>query len=122
MKKMLLLALLTVPSVGFSVENSSLEQKPVPSAHDEMHAAMTNMCEGMDQMAMTGKIDHDFLTMMMPHHQAAIDMAKAYLKEGAAPEIRAMAEEIIKAQEKEILDMQIWLKEHPVNNVGHHRK
>lgn len=51
-------------------------------------------------MKMTGSLDHDFLLMMMPHHQSALEMAEAYLKEGKTPEIKAAAEKIIEAQKR----------------------
>jgi uncharacterized protein (DUF305 family) len=58
----------------------------------------------------TGKADVDFVTGMIPHHQGAIDMAKVQLAHGKDPEIRKMAEKIIADQEKEIAEMQAWLK------------
>lgn len=125
MLKLVLPLLFTVSTAAHAIsvdtQQDSSQQKPSQNAHEEMHAAMTSMCEGMDSMQMTGSIDHDFLLMMIPHHQSALDMAKAYLKEGVAPEIRAMAESVIAAQQKEIEEMQTWLKEHPVKGQHPHR-
>jgi uncharacterized protein (DUF305 family) len=51
--------------------------------------------------------------MMIPHHQSAIDMAEALLKEPAADsEIRAMAEKIIADQQREIDQLNAWLETH----------
>jgi uncharacterized protein (DUF305 family) len=58
---------------------------------------------------MNGNIDHDFATMMMPHHQGAIDMAKAEITYGKDPVMRRLAEEIIVDQQSEIQAMQLWL-------------
>lgn len=63
-------------------------------------------------MAITysGNADADFVKGMIPHHQAAIDMAKTVLAFGKDDDVKEMAEEVIKAQEKEIANMTEWLK------------
>lgn len=99
----------------------------VAQAEDAAHGAMPGMAMGGGgspfagvmatmQKSMTvpstGDIDVDFVRGMIPHHQAAIDMAKIELEKGSDPEIRAMAQAIIGAQEKEIAEMQAWLAAH----------
>ncbi len=69
-----------------------------------MHTMMTNM-----NVKPTGNPDKDFVIMMMPHHQGAIDMAKVELQYGKDPELRQLATDIVAAQEKEIAEMKAWL-------------
>jgi uncharacterized protein (DUF305 family) len=75
-------------------------------------AANEKMVQGMHGMAMTGDVDKDFATMMIPHHQGAIDMAEVVIRYGKDPQIRALAEAIVKAQETEIAEMKDWLAKH----------
>lgn len=72
---------------------------------------MQRMHEGM-RMTYSGNADADFLKAMIPHHQGAIDMAKVAIAFGKDPEVRKMAEAMIKAQEAEVSVMQSWLKTH----------
>jgi uncharacterized protein (DUF305 family) len=72
----------------------------------ENAAAMKKM---MDAMAVkpTGDVDADFVAMMVPHHQGAIDMALAVLRHGRNPQIRRLAQEIIVTQQQEIAVMRL---------------
>jgi uncharacterized protein (DUF305 family) len=72
------------------------------------HGINLRMHEGMT-IAFTGNADADFVNAMIPHHQGAVDMAKVVLAFGNDPEIRRLAEEIIKAQQSEIALMRAWL-------------
>lgn len=75
-----------------------------------MDDAMAVMDHGMTQAPMNGSPDHDFVAMMIPHHQGAIDMAKAVLLYGKDPELRNLAQGIITEQQNEIRLMQAWLQ------------
>lgn len=77
-----------------------------------MDDAMAVMDYGMAHAPMDGKPEHDFVTMMMPHHQGAVDMAKAMLLYTDDPEIRNLALGIITEQQNEIRVMQAWLQRH----------
>ena len=73
--------------------------------------AMKRMDDEMWWMPMSGKRGVDFATMMIPHHQSAIDMAKAYLASGENdPTIRKIAEDVVASQEREIGELRDWLK------------
>ncbi len=75
-------------------------------------AANMGMMNGM-AVQMTGNTDKDFILMMIPHHQGAIDMARVEVEHGTDPMIKEMAQKIIAAQEAEIAAMQAWLAAHP---------
>jgi uncharacterized protein (DUF305 family) len=84
-----------------------------------MDESMNRMDTNMKSAPMDGNIDHDFATMMMPHHQGAIDMAKVELTYGKDPVMRRLAEEIIVDQQSEIQAMQLWLsKQTAVSSKG----
>jgi len=72
--------------------------------------AMSKMSRGM-LVESTGDIDRDFVAMMIPHHQGAIDMARAELKYGHNEELRRLAQNIVTRQQNEISDMQIAIGE-----------
>ena len=72
---------------------------------EQMHAAMNSIKS-------SGDSDVDFVKLMLPHHQAAINMAKTQLVYGSDPQMRRLAQEIITDQQSEIEVMQLWLKQH----------
>nr|WP_241018972.1 DUF305 domain-containing protein [Paraburkholderia sp. Tr-20389] len=74
----------------------------------ENHAAMTRMMDGMSTRP-TGDVDRDFVAMMVPHHQGAIDMAQAELRYGHNEQLRRIAQEIIVEQQQEIVAMRVAL-------------
>ena len=76
----------------------------------QMHEQMRIMVGAIEQTPMTGDPDRDFLAMMIPHHQGAIDMARAAREHLKEPETRKLAEDVIKAQEAEIAQMRAFLK------------
>ena len=85
----------------------------------DMKAMMKDGQEKMSSMKMTGNSDIDFALMMRMHHQGAIDMAEAELRDGKAPQMRKMAERIIVAQKKEIAQLDAFLAKqgHPTDKL-----
>ena len=87
-----------------------------------MGESMGVMNDGMGRAAMTGDPDHDFAAMMIPHHQGAVDMAKAQLLYGKNPVLRRLAQEIIVTQGSEIAVMRSELDKaqaapaHPISS------
>jgi len=72
--------------------------------------SMEKMHVAMGSVPRSGDSDADFVRLMLPHHQAAIDMAKTQLIYGKDPQMRRLAQEIITDQQSEIELMQLWLK------------
>lgn len=77
-----------------------------PTFASETEAAMTTMMAAM-HVPSTGDPDRDFAAMMIPHHQGAIDMARAELRHGQNEQLRRLAQEIIVAQAQEIVVMRL---------------
>jgi uncharacterized protein (DUF305 family) len=110
-------AALLAPAVLLSAQSVRAEDmkgmnkpmKPAATPADKAFAAsMRTMMRNMT-VKPTGNPDKDFVLMMMPHHQGAIDMAKVELQYGTDPELRQLATDIVAAQEKEIEQMKDWL-------------
>jgi uncharacterized protein (DUF305 family) len=83
---------------------------PMPMTSGEfdhaMNFAMDRMMAGM-HVASAGDADRDFVNMMVPHHQGAIDMAVAELRYGTNPQLKRIAQEIIVDQQQEIAAMHL---------------
>ena len=83
-----------------------------------MDDAMAVMDDGMKRAAMNGVSEHDFVTMMIPHHQGAINMAKAVLLSTRDAELRNLAQGIITEQQNEINVMRAWLQRYEAARTG----
>ena len=119
MKRMIILAFctgLSATGVATAQDHSSMNHSTSgaqPSeasaafekANADMHAAMA--------IEFTGNADRDFVLSMIPHHEGAVAMAKIVIEHGKDPEIRALAEAVVKAQDAEIAQMKAWLAKNP---------
>jgi uncharacterized protein (DUF305 family) len=85
------------------------DAKPMDMKGMDMQAMMKTNDEKMASMKMTGNADVDFAMMMRVHHQGAIDMAKAELRDGKNAQMRKLAKDIIAAQKREIAQLDKFL-------------
>jgi uncharacterized protein (DUF305 family) len=76
-----------------------------PGPSGAMMGAMHRMHEATNKVPMTGDIDRDFVALMVPHHQSAVEMARIYLRHGKDPELRRLSENVVASQEAEIRQM-----------------
>ena len=108
------LTILGIGLVRAGIQSEALADSSQSSADpnwSELIASMAKMHMAMSAVARSGNSDIDFVRLMLPHHQAAIDMAKTQLLYGKDAQMRRLAQEIITDQQSEIELMQRWLKQ-----------
>jgi uncharacterized protein (DUF305 family) len=103
--------------IGFMEEFISKSPKTSSENSAEFQKALNGSMMAMmnDSTTIYNDIDKDFAAQMIPHHQSAVDMAKAYLEYGRDKSLRMLCENIISSQTKEIT----WLKDWLVKNGKH---
>ena len=117
-------AFLTIVSITAIVPVSAQQAAPMPgtksptgraatAAEGSMMSAMDKMSKAMAAVPMTEDADRDFVGMMIPHHQGAIEMAKFELAHGKDPAMLKLARDVVAAQDKEIVEMKAWQASHP---------
>jgi uncharacterized protein (DUF305 family) len=92
------------PAMGSGMTGMSAASAAYMTAMNAMHGRMMQGAQAADP-------DAAFMQAMIPHHQAAVDMAKAVLQYGKDPKVRDLANKIIAAQQAEITQMEEWLRQ-----------
>jgi uncharacterized protein (DUF305 family) len=112
----LLIPLAFIPTLAApATQHTSHPQKGLPADAPYWEGLMDSMTRMHAAMSSTGPSadpDTDFVALMLPHHQAAIDMARIELTFGKDPQLRRLAQEIVTDQESEIQLMRLWEKTH----------
>jgi uncharacterized protein (DUF305 family) len=113
---------LLIPFLAFSFAASAMaqiktyDQSGQPSRDldwSELIASMDRMHMAMGTIERSGNNDVDFVRLMLPHHQAAVDMARTQLLYGKDSQMRELAQKIIADQQSEIALMHRWLEHQP---------
>ena len=98
----------SVTATSFALAQDPTNRQRVPADENsflsENATAMKKMMADM-MIKPTGDVDRDFVEMMVPHHQGAIDMAEAELKYGHNEQLRRLARDIVANQQHEITEM-----------------
>jgi len=104
----LLLTFILLHSSAWAQDHADHKQVPEKQTHEftqfmkEMDAGMKKMMDDMHAPGYVGDPDVDFLAMMIPHHEGAVEMARLELIHGCDPLVRRLAEDIIAGQQVEI--------------------
>jgi uncharacterized protein (DUF305 family) len=93
--------------------HGSMDMTGMSEGQVAMMAGMADMDANMMKGMMADGVDKSFICGMIPHHQGAIDMARAELEHGSDPFARDLAQQIIDAQVREINMMLDWLAKQP---------
>lgn len=90
--------------------------------NDMNNDLMNAMKPSMDQaeaMKITGDFDYDFASMMIHHHQGAIDMSQVELSKGSDGQVKGWAQKIIDAQKAEITQLQQFISSNKPAEMKH---
>lgn len=111
----LLILLCSIASPAPQGLASSKSDETTGTARVAIEKAMEKMHARMASIKPSGDTDVDFVRLMLPHHQAALEMAKAEIAYGEDSQMRRLAQEIVTDQQSEIELMEHWLKGHEPN-------
>lgn len=101
------IGLVTSSTIAGLLVTNSTQAKTPDSEHNSHHPSGQNTA---DQQGMMGQVDQHFITMMIPHHEQAVQMADLALTRAKHPEIKQLAQAIKKDQVGEIQQMRTWYK------------
>jgi uncharacterized protein (DUF305 family) len=91
-------------------------------ADADLDKSMERMHTEMQKVRYSGNTDADFASLMVPHHQGAVQMAEVELQFGSNPRLRRLAEEMIVTQQSEIDVMKSVIRGFPLSSLDLNRK
>lgn len=100
----------TMQGMGQGQAMQGVPMQNLSDANRGYMEAMNKQMPAMMQGMVASDADVAFVCAMIPHHQSAVDMARVVLRYGDNPEAKKMAEKVVKDQEKEIEDLNEWLR------------
>lgn len=110
MKIFIVIIVIIAIGVGGYLFQNNQTKKPQHAASEKEIGTVENHTMHNDHAALV-KDDRTFILGMIPHHEEAVTSSQALLQVATTPEVRTLAENIITAQEKEIMDMNTWYQE-----------
>ena len=110
------LGMVSAEAVTMDMKDINTFQGPTSHAIQAYIRAMKSMQEKMMAFVPANDPDKDFVIMMKPHHKAAIDMAKVYLKYGRDAMLRKMAQGMVRDQGREYEEMSAWEARHGIKD------
>lgn len=116
----LLAALFGVGQLASAVTDAGDKSRAESTCSDKLRQSMDDMHHQMHMVKTTGDADEDFVRLMLPHHQGAVDMAKIELLCGKDSVNRRLAQEIIVEQQSEIDLMNLWLSKREARKTQNH--
>jgi len=99
------LCLILAPLAAGATDTASPAKDAFRMKNDQMMTAMHGV-------ALTGDADKDFVNMMIPHHEGAVDMAKIELQYGKDPQLKQMAQSIVDGQSQQVQMLKTWQAAH----------
>jgi uncharacterized protein (DUF305 family) len=100
-----------------AVQTSASQDTSTPE--NGLMTAMTSMMDKMHSVQMSGDFDVDFASMMIEHHQGAIDMSQFEILNGKDERIKVKAEEMLKKQQKEQQELKAFVSSYKTSGMKH---
>lgn len=113
-------ALLASGYAANTINRPDSKSREDSTCNEELSKTMDDMHMQMQMVKSSGNLDEDFVRLMIPHHQAAIEMSKVELLCGTDPVNRRLAQEIIVEQQSEIDLMRLWLSKRDSQKAPDH--